>query len=101
MSPSAARTRERVSISEEILCYLAGSNAIVMAATHDVELVDRLADYYDRYFFDVSTNGNDLCFDYRLRVGTACQHSAIALLEVLGYPHEIVEGARRRCTSAP
>ncbi len=90
-------TRERVSISEEILRWLADSNAIVLAATHDVELVERLAELYHRYYFDVTTNGNDLCFDYRLQVGTAGKHTAVALLEVLGYPREIIEGARRRC----
>jgi DNA mismatch repair ATPase MutS len=51
-------------------------------------------------FFDVSTRGNDLQFDYRLHAGTAGTSTAVALLEVLGYPRGIIEGARRRCAGS-
>jgi len=89
-------SRERLAASEEILQYLAKGNAIVVTATHDVELVDRLAQSYTSYHFSDYVDDNGLHFDYLLRPGKATTTNAIRLLEYLSYPGEIVDSARTK-----
>ena len=87
---------ERLAASEEILSYLAKNNAVVVAATHDVELVDHLDELYVNYHFNDSVDTSGLNFDYQLRPGRATSTNAINLLEHLNFPDEIVENARRK-----
>ena len=89
-------SRERLAASEEILQYLAKSNAIVVTATHDVELVDRLARSYACCHFSDYVDDGGLHFDYLLRTGKATTTNAIRLLEYLSYPSEIVVNARSK-----
>src|SRR5262249_37566648 len=89
-------TTERLIVSEEILAYFSKRNALVIAATHDLELVDKLSGIYESFHFDVTASGDDLNFDYRLRPGTATSQTAIALLEHLKFPPEITANSRRR-----
>ena len=92
---------ERLAASEEILSYLGRNNAVVVAATHDVELVDRLAQSYENFHFSDHVDTGGLHFDYRLRPGRATTTNAIRLLEHLHYPDEIVENARRKAFKRP
>lgn len=92
---------ERLAASEEILSYLAKNNAVVVAATHDVELVDRLARSYKNFHFSDHVDSDGLRFDYRLRPGRATTTNAIRLLEHLHYPDEIVENARSKAFKRP
>ena len=89
-------SRERLAAAEEILLYLAKSNALVVAATHDVELVNRMSQSYASYHFSDYVDDNGLHFDYLLRSGKATTTNAIRLLEYLSYPGEIVEEARTK-----
>jgi DNA mismatch repair ATPase MutS len=89
-------SRERLAASEEILEYLAHSNAIVITATHDIELVDRLAGSHASYHFSDYVDDQGLHFDYLMRPGKATTTNAIRLLEYLGYPREIVDKARTK-----
>jgi hypothetical protein len=89
-------SRERLAASEEILAYLACKNALVIAATHDLQLVDRLAHLYETYHFTDYVDEKGLHFDYRLRPGKATTTNAIRLLEYLGYPPEITRKAHDR-----
>jgi DNA mismatch repair ATPase MutS len=87
---------ERLAASEEILNYLVGKNTLVIAATHDIELVDRLMLTYASYHFSDAVDDHGLHFDYRIRPGRATTTNAIRLLEYLGYPDVIVENARMK-----
>jgi DNA mismatch repair ATPase MutS len=89
-------TAERVAASIEILQFLAQRNALVVAATHDLDLVASVSNTYDSYYFEVVVDATDIQFDYKLRPEKTYARTAIALLEVLQYPTAIVENARRR-----
>jgi len=92
---------ERLAAGEEILAYLAEKNALVIVATHDLELVDRLAGRYTGYHFSDRAQGGHLQFDYRLRPGTPKERNAIAILEQIGFPATLVERARARAGEGP
>jgi DNA mismatch repair ATPase MutS len=89
-------TTERIAASREILLYLSNLRGVFIVATHDVDLADALIQNYDTYHFEADINESDIHFDYTLRLGTAHSHSAISLLELLGYPKVIVDEARQR-----
>jgi DNA mismatch repair ATPase MutS len=69
--------------------------SLVIAATHDLELVTLLPDYVVVHFGDRLT-ADGLQFDYRLRPGPTTTRNAIALLGVLGAPPEVVSEALHR-----
>jgi len=73
-----------------------GSPHIVIAATHDRELVDLLRHVYAAYHFSDTVGSGGLLFDYKLREGPARSRNAIALLEMYGAPPQIVQRARAR-----
>lgn len=88
-------TAERVAGAYGVLEYLNRGNDMVIVATHDTELLDLLGNSYAPHHFreEVSTDG--LSFDYIMRDGQATTRNAIALLEVMKYPAEIVDNARK------
>lgn len=86
-------TLERVSASAKLLCSLADSNAIVFAATHDLELTYILEKHYRNYHFEEQVTENDVLFDYLLRDGRSRSRNAIKLLERFGFENELTSGA--------
>ena len=99
-------TVERIAAAEATLAELVNSDDdgrtqtphIVIAATHDRELVGLMGDSYMSYHFTDSVNADGLSFDYRLREGPAKSWNAIALLEVCGAPQRLVHRALARTT---
>ncbi len=86
-------TVERVAIAAAVIRYLARRN-ILFATTHDVELQSILADCTRMFHFSEQVDGNRYYFDYILRLGPCGAGNAIKLLELKGYPSEIVQEAR-------
>lgn len=88
---------ERIAAGQAVLRELAGSGGaprhVVMAATHDGELVDLLPDLFAAVHFGDSLGDDGLVFDYRLRPGRATTRNAIALLHLNGAPTRVVEDA--------
>ena len=72
------------------------SSHIVIAATHDRELVELMPRTCTAYHFSDRIEADELVFDYRLRKGPARTWNAIALLEICGAPPRLVERARAR-----
>ena len=72
------------------------SSHIVIAATHDRELVELMPRTCTAYHFSDRIEADELVFDYRLRKGPARTWNAIALLEICGAPLRLVERARAR-----
>jgi hypothetical protein len=73
---------------------------LVIAATHDLEVVSLLAtDYAVCHFADRLTESG-LQFDYILRPGPTTTRNAIALLGILGAPREVVEEALARTAAS-
>lgn len=66
---------------------------IVIAATHDQELVELLAARYRPFHFADRLDEGSLTFDYQLRPGSATTRNAIALLGLRGAPDALVSRA--------
>ena len=89
---------ERIAAGQAVLLELvAGSSGskphVVLAATHDGELVDLLPDSYAAYHFGDAVGPAGLTFDHRLRPGPATTRNAIALLRLHGAPDELIRRA--------
>jgi hypothetical protein len=84
---------ERVAAAKAVLAHLDRGDDLVIVATHDVELLD-LVPGYATYHFREEVRGGELAFDYRLHEGPCSTRNAIAILELAGYPREVVEDAR-------
>lgn len=89
-------TIERIAASSEVLKRLGGGNCLCIAATHDIELVSILKNYYDNYHFQESFQDNDIIFDYRIYPGEATTRNAIKLLSLMGYSENVVASAAER-----
>jgi len=87
-------TVERIAASSRILHVIATSNALMFAATHDIELTYMLEESFDNYHFEEQILEDQVLFDYKLREGRATSQNAIALLGMLGFPKEIISKAR-------
>jgi hypothetical protein len=96
-------TVERIAAGEAVLVSLLTPGAseeprphVVIAATHDQELVDLLRAQYAAYHFTDKVDDAGLSFDYQLREGPARTRNAIALLRLRGAPPDLVERATAR-----
>lgn len=85
-------TKERIAASKAILEYLVSKNVYLMVATHDLELTK--IDGYINYHFDSKILDDEIVFDYKIHEGVSGSKNAIALLEYLKYPTEIIKTAR-------
>lgn len=86
-------TIDRIASATATLKYLAKNNHVV-AATHDIELTILLKDLYKNKHFEERIEDGDIKFDYLLKDGPATSRNAIAILENLSYPREILEEAK-------
>lgn len=87
-------TVERIAASSRILYTIANANALMFAATHDIELTYMLEQSFVNYHFEEQVSEDNILFDYRLKTGRATSQNAISLLGMLGYPEEIINKAR-------
>jgi DNA mismatch repair ATPase MutS len=88
---------ERISISAEVLLFLAKNNCLVFAATHDLELTELLMNSYKNYHFkEEVSEQHGISFDFKLLDGPSTTKNAVALLRHAGYPNEIANGADLR-----
>ena len=65
----------------------------MLVATHDIEVIDLLGDSYVAYHFREQVDGKALTFDYHLHPGPSSSRNAIALLQLMEYPEELVADA--------
>ena len=66
---------------------------VVLAATHDLELVELAAWRYEPYHFSDSVGPDGLSFDHRLRPGASTSRNAITLLRLHGAPDALISRA--------
>jgi hypothetical protein len=87
---------ERIAAAVAVLAVMIGQGQphVVLAATHDSELVEQLHDdgYVVCHLGD-AVGPDGLIFDYRLLPGPATSRNAIALLELNGAPKTVVTRA--------
>jgi hypothetical protein len=70
---------------------------VVLAATHDHDLVELVEDWYAAYYFtDAIGDDEILAFDYKLQRGVATTRNAIRLLELRGAPATLIGRAMER-----
>ena len=93
---AGTNSSERSAAAFEILQYLVHHNAMVVLATHDLELAQRLQDTFKNYYFLGRVTGKGLEFDFRLKEGITPTRNAIDLLRYLGFPNTIVERAAQQ-----
>ncbi|HYN07833.1 MAG TPA: hypothetical protein VES67_10620 [Vicinamibacterales bacterium] len=91
-------TVERVAAASAVLTHLVGSGRsrgphVVLAATHDRELVQLLR-HTTSYHLSDALGDQELVFEYRLRPGPATSRNAIALLRLHGAPDTLVRDAQ-------
>jgi hypothetical protein len=87
-------TIERIAIGAATLRYLSSKNMVVVT-THDVELQPLLNDCSRLFHFSEQVDRNRYYFDYILRDGPCRAGNAIKLIELKGYPPNLIEEARR------
>ncbi len=89
-------TVERISGGKAILSYLNTNNNIVIVSTHDIELTELLKDEgFELYHFSEDVKDNELHFDYKLKEGKLKTRNAIKILELYGYPPEVIKDSRK------
>ncbi len=89
---------ERIAAGQAVLEQLlaatrSASPHIVLAATHDQELVDLTSELYEACHFGDSIGPDGLTFDHRLQHGPATTRNAIALLRLYGAPDAVLARA--------
>lgn len=88
-------TLERVSAGVSIISFLNKPQHFVMVATHDMELTKLLPpEDFKLYHFTESIENNKLLFDHKLKKGPLKTRNAIKILEINGYPKEIIEHSK-------
>ncbi len=88
--------RERLAASEAVLKYLSDKNCIIIVATHDHELIDRMEGKFSCYHFKCILSDDGVQFDYRIHKGKGGETNAVALLKIFGFPRDVVEQANMR-----
>ncbi|HEY2510307.1 MAG TPA: hypothetical protein VGI39_05610 [Polyangiaceae bacterium] len=86
-------TSERIGAGKAVLEALQRAGHFVFASSHDLELVGLLDGRFDAYHFGEEVRGGELAFPYTLRRGPSTTRNAIVLLELAGFPREVVADA--------
>jgi DNA mismatch repair ATPase MutS len=66
----------------------------VLVSAHDLELIDLLKDSYNLYHFSEKIDKDELSFDYKLKPGRLKNTNTIRILDINGFPKEIMHEAR-------
>lgn len=89
---------ERIAAGQAVLLELVSDSSrpnlhVVLAATHDGELVDLLPKSYSAFHFGDTVGPDGLIFDRQLRPGPATTRNAIALLRLHGASQDLIRSA--------
>jgi hypothetical protein len=85
-------TAERLAAGIAVLENLS-KKGMVMLTTHDVELESRLREDFVMVHFREEIKAGVHSFDYRIHQGPCRSRNAIRLLELIGYPPQLVQRA--------
>jgi hypothetical protein len=87
-------TADRIAAGAAFLRALHNAGAHVLAATHDAELLALLREEFAPHYFSEHITSGELAFDYRLRAGPAAPRNALAVLQLVGFPEDVLADAR-------
>ena len=73
--------------SKALIRQLIQNQVVAIVATHDLALADyalQFPSHITNYYFDVSVNGEDLSFDYKLKTGICNSMNASVMMKKIG-----------------
>lgn len=88
-------TLERIAGAKGVLEFLIQNENMVMVATHDLELANLLSPEYSLFHFAEKVENGRYVFDYKIKTGVLQTKNAIRLLELFGYPEEVINSANQ------
>ena len=88
-------TRERIASAKAVLSYLSQQSCQIFVSTHDLELCELLKDSFELCYFSEHISDGAIHFDFQLKHGVPLQGNAIAILEINGFPGEVIREARK------
>jgi hypothetical protein len=92
-------SNERLAASREIARLLAAAGGLCLLATHDLELTrlveEEAVEGMAALHFRDEIHDGQMTFPYVAHRGVAAAHNALRLLELTGYPDDLVQRARR------
>lgn len=89
-------TIERIAASNALLSHLQDQGALVIAATHDIELTELQADRMKNVHFRERVSEEEIVFDYLLKDGPTQTTNAINLLRYYDFPDSVTDQATQQ-----
>jgi DNA mismatch repair ATPase MutS len=86
-------TLERISLAKAVLEFLNNNDNIVIASSHDLELIDLISKDFELYYFTETIKDNYLNFDHTIKPGFLKTTNAIKIIEIENYPQTIINDA--------
>jgi DNA mismatch repair ATPase MutS len=86
-------TVERISLAKAILNFLNTSENIVIASSHDLELIELLSADFEMFHFTETIKDDHLNFDHTIKAGALKTTNAIKIVEIENFPESIIEEA--------
>lgn len=88
-------TLERISLAKAVLEFLNQNNNIVIASSHDLELIDLISKDFELFYFTETIKENYLDFDHTIKPGYLKTTNAIKIIEIENYPQTIIDEANK------
>ncbi|MGV3631823.1 MAG: MutS-related protein [Bacteroidota bacterium] len=87
-------TIERIASARAVLTHMAAGNSQIFVSTHDIELTTMLNKQFELFHFSEFISGSEILFDYKLKSGVPEKGNAIRILEINGFPKELIRNAK-------
>ena len=84
---------ERISLAKAVLEFLNKNDNIVIASSHDLELIELLSKDFEMFYFTETIKDNYLNFDHTIKPGSLKTTNAIKIIEIENYPQSIIDEA--------
>ncbi|MDL2255728.1 hypothetical protein LJC38_04000 [Parabacteroides sp. OttesenSCG-928-K15] len=95
-------TIERIAGAKALLEHLAANKKnIILAATHDIELIELLSNRFTPIYFTENIEEGKLSFNYKINYTRNPQKNAIRILELYGFPPEVISDALSTAEELP
>ena len=86
-------TLERISLAKAVLDFLNNNDNMVIASSHDLELIELLSKDFEMFYFTETIKADSLNFDHTIKPGSLKTTNAIKIIEIENYPQSIIDEA--------
>jgi len=86
-------TVERISLAKALLHFLNNPANMVIASSHDLELIQLLSADFEMFHFTETIKDNSLYFDHTIKSGALKTTNAIKIIEMEKFPQAIIDEA--------